>query len=585
MNRMDDLLHKNKKKKDGSSVLSLLSRLYLFIRYAFSHSIVSCILCACADAEEKFQCGFLFNKVKNSSVIGYIKAFLNKLSHLWENNSVNIFVKQKLYGSLARCSRDYGIFFASSGVYVMISFIVNRYVLQNSTVGNSSLTVSAVMFLLSFIFIFSKESLSTVICKNKLLNFIVFEILGAEENVVYERDVEFSSPSVPLMLGMSVGVMCIVFPPLKILALLFILLLFILIFFKTDIGVMAVLVCLPLHDRSFLFMFTAVTVISYICKVLENKRTFKFELSDIFALCSAVFLLLSSVIHRVSPYALFASVCCILLYFTVKNSVRSWKNIKHCMTVQVFAYCVVCAYCILHSALTQTVFAESVLPVHLSLTFPHYQTVAVYLISTLPYLLLSFDTAHRGRDKASIFALVATGGVMVFSTYSYSACVCFALCLAIFLLTYSVGSFSYSAVFAAPTVLILWFLKNLLPDLSYFNEDNGVGESATSVFAHTFGTVWVVLVLLACLVFFGYVCSYANEYYFRITHRKSISKTVSAPAYSVLSVIICAVSIPDVDAVAILFMLFLQMSFGMAVTSYARQQDAIESEWFIGGHA
>ncbi len=582
MNKISDIGQSNKKKND-SLILSLLSRLYIFIRCSFSHSIFSCILCACANAEERFQKSFIVSFVKNSHLTAFIKNALTRFCRFTESEPIVKFTKQIMNDLLCRSSRDYGIFFASSAVYVMISFIINKFALENDEAGKQSLIVAAVMFALSMLFISSKESLSSMLCRNKICRFITFDIFGATKRVIYERDMVISNPAVPLLLGIPAGVLCILFPPITVLSVFFVSIVTAIILFKTDIGILAALVCVPLNVKEYTVFFASLTVISYIYKVLRNKKTFKFELSDAFV-SAAVFagVLSVSFSHDASAYSAFGLFCCLPLYFCIKNTVRSWNCIKRCIIVQVFAFFAVGSYFVLASALSTELFVETVLPIHLSKLFSDYQTVAMYAVCMLPYLLVAADSANRKRDKFSLILLISVGLFMAFSTYSYGACACVIMCLALFLLTYSARSFSFTAVFTAPLLLILWFAVRSIPDpllLGYTKDRVGVIAEMTAVYGYTF----TVLLLLACVAFFGYTFLYINECYFDITHKKAISKTVSAPIYSVLFLMLCTVFIPGADHMAVLFMLFIQMSLGMAMTSYASEQDRIENQWYVGG--
>ncbi len=585
MNKISDLRQlRKKKKKNDSVILSLLSRLYIFIRCNFATGIFSGILCACADREKKFADGLTVSLLKNSSVSKFIKKQLNRFSRFVEESTLNDRIRTATQRMLTRSSRDYGIFLASSGVYVLVAFVVNRFLREAEEMSVDSLYSSAILFLLSGLFVFSKETVSTVLCKNKLLEFFTFEIFGAKRHVIYERDDVTSNPSLPVLLGIPMGLLCIFFPPFSVLKLLLILFISFLVLFKTDIGILALLASVPFCDEFATTVFASVTFVSYISKLIRNKKSFRLELSDAFIILSVLSVTVCALFFGADGMAASTVklICCLLIYFCVKNSVRSLSCIKRCMTVQLFALFGVCAYFVIFTALSDTAFISSIFPLHLSSVFSGCNTVAVYLICTMPYLTVAFKDAKRKRDRLSLAVILLLVFYIVFSTYSYAVCMCAAVCFSVFMLTYSPKSFARFTVLAPALALLSWYASKLTPSFSAYGGINS-GATALANAVDSYGIIWLAFTAVACAVFFGYALSYTNEYYFDITHKKSMTRAVCAPVYSVLFLAICAVFVPNVETDSVMLMFFLQTSLGMATTAYAREQDGIESRWYTGG--
>ncbi len=575
----------NKKKKNSDSIiLSLLCRMYMFIRNSFSHSIFSMLICGFADREEKFENGFIVSLFKDSPAAALVKKYQNRILGIYEQSCVNKYINLELHRLLTRSGRDYGIFFAFSGIYITVAYIVNRFVRAEATADEGYLIAALIMFAISTLFIFSKGSFSTVICRNRILNFLAFDILGAKKRTLYERPAEISNPSIPLLLGIILGVLCMLFSPVTLLKTLLVIFICVLIMIKTEIGLLAVLASLPLYGKEITVIFSVVTFTSYISKILRNKRSFKFEFSDLFIALATVLGVFVSLIPAVKvPLTAFELISCLLLYFAIKNTVRSWITVKQSISVQVFIFFGICAYYVLTVLLSGSVFTSSILPTELSNVFSHSETVAMLVICLMPYLLVSLKGAGRKRDKMSLLVVMLSGIYTVLSLYSYGAVVCMIICFTAFMLTYSPDTFSAFAVLSAPVSLVIWLLIRLTPDFSLTALIQPAYNSAFDVAVGAYGIFWMVFMLLAVVSFLGYMMSYTNEYYNEYIHKRRMSKMISAPMYSVISLMICSVLMSGVDTFTVFVFFYSQTALGMSMTAYAREQDRIEREWFTGG--
>ncbi len=573
-----------KKKKNDSLILSSLCRLYMFIRNTFSHSIFAMLMCTFAHCEKRFEKGYIAAFFKSSRISTFVKKYHRQFLRMYEQSNINKYIELEAHRILTRSSRDYGIFFAFSGVYIIVAFTVNKFVRTGVTADNEYLIASLIMFFISSLFIFSKSSLSAVICKNRVLRFFAFDIFGAEERVIYERETEISNPSIPLLLGMVFGIFCVMLSPMVLIEILLALLICLLTMIRPEVGTLAVMASLPLYGKGITVVYASVTFIAYLLKLLRNKRSFKFEFSDLFITVAAIYCMAVTFIPGAElPLSTFEILACLMLYFSTKNTICSWNAVKRSISVHAFIFFGMCAYYVLVSAVSGSAVASSVLPPALSTVFSNDGTVTMLIISLMPYMLISFRGAGRNRDRMALLTVILTGLYMVFSMYSYGAVACVVICFTFFMLTYSPNTFSAFTVLTFPVSVVIAFALSLAPGYSTEKFIHAAENSVFTDVLKAYGVFWIVLVVFASISFFGYMMSYTNEYYNEYTHKKRMSKMISAPLYSVLNLMICSVLVPGVDTFTAFVLFFTQTGIGMAMTAYAREQDGMEREWFTGG--
>lgn len=583
----DNLIGGNEKKKNDGIIVTCLSTLAVLLSRLFSHSIFKKIFCSYSRLDEKAKNGFLSDSVKKLFHSDGFDSARARIKHFAEKNALKQAVDTQIKRLLARDSRDYGIYFAMTGVYIIFVYALKSVMFDTLLPDNSSLFAAAVLILLAVLTFRPHRSLATVLCGNKLLRFITLELVGIKPYEFGDEGEVRSSAVLPLILGMITGVACFFVPATSILLVLLAVIAFVVLVKRTEAGVLLLLAFFPFMSDKLFVAVAFITAFSYIFKLICSKTYFRFTLCD-------AFVIMWGIVSAITP--LFASstdsngtgrcaVLCMLLYFAAKNTVNSRDEILRCYMAQIAAMTAVCGFGVLSGLMNGMLFTEnSVFPSEVRSTFLSKQALAVYIVSVLPYVLVTF-MYNRGKKSRRIeFGIVILLALFVLLTLnSLAALVAFAVVLLALMLTHGKRSFCSIAVLILPIALVASYVPLEAWEKMYAETSVSLGENLFTKLYSDYGFTSLFMFVVACMLFFGKMLSYVSENYGGFVKKSMLSRFVHAPYLSILAVLVYGMLETGFDISAFMCVLFIHGALGDSVIANAMKTETDEYEYYIGG--
>ncbi|MCQ2435563.1 MAG: hypothetical protein MJ101_01510, partial [Clostridia bacterium] len=144
---------------------------------------------------------------------------------------------------------SYGVLLLSYGFYVCAVYSVRRFAIVTDAIEPLSYIVPGALAIPISIFMFaSRKSLASVMIESRILSFFLFDFLGLRKNRFAEIAAKEARPrvGVPFIVGMVLGILTAVVPPLYIAIAALIILVVLLIMESPMSGMLAVLAVLPI---------------------------------------------------------------------------------------------------------------------------------------------------------------------------------------------------------------------------------------------------------------------------------------------------------------------------------------------------
>lgn len=583
----DNLIGGNEKKKNDGVIMTYLSSLAVLLSRLFSHSILKKIFCSYSKLDEKAKNGILSDGVKKLFHSEGFSAARAKVKHFAEKNALKQTVDTQIKRMLARDSRDYGIYFAMTGIYIIFVYALKSVMFDTLLPDNSSLIAAAVLILLAVLLLRPHRSLSTVLCGNKLLRFITFELVGIKPYKLGGENEVRSSAVLPLLLGMITGVTCFFVPATSILLVLLAVLVFTVLVKRTEAGVLLLLAFFPFLSDKLFVVVAFITAFSYIFKLICSKTYFRFTLCD-------TFVLMWGIVSAITP--LFASntdsdglgrcaVLCTLLYFAAKNTVNSRDEILRCFMAQIAVMTSVCGLGVLSGLMNGTLFTEkSVFANEVRSAFLNKQTLAVYIVSVLPYVLVTFMHNREKKSRRIELGIVILLAFFVLITLnSLAALVAFAAVLLALMFTHGKRSFCSIAVLILPIALVVSYIPLEAWQKMYAETSVSLGENLFTKLYSDYGFISLIMFVAVCMLFFGKMLAYVSENYGGFVKKSMLSQFVHAPYISILAVLVYGMLENSFDISAFMCVLFIHGALGDSVIANAMKTETDEYEYYIGG--
>lgn len=436
--------------------------------------------------------------------------------------------------------RDYGIMVFVMGALISVLYPLNDYILFLNVTLDMFISGIAVC-VCSVPMIFSSKSLSYNIYRSKLCNTLFFSFLGLNKEkmrVVSEKH-RVSLPNIAFFVGIGLGVLSYFIAPLKLLAIIGVLILAYCVLRTPEVGVIAVILSLPFVPTLAMEICVAFVFVCYVLKCIVGKRAFKFEYFDIWVLLVLLTTLIRGAIS-VNPIAsvkeTLATVSFMLSYFVVTNLIRSKEWFRRCLLSLVTTGIVVSVI-----AIAQMIIGRISLTVpdlgrifsygqSVTSSFSSPDTLAQFLVAIIPFTIVHFISERSGAKKLIGFIMSAVLIVTMGFTHSLSGVVGI-VCATLLLLMIFNRNFTYLTLIVIIACPVLYFtlpenaLKQILStkmldglSVSGFVNDAregfqmfldnifGIG-SGTDVFNATFNTAngYVDNMLIQSLIEYGII--------------------------------------------------------------------------------
>ncbi len=563
-------------------IMAWLYALAAFLNRAFSHSLFKKVFCSYPELDKKLKSGMLADTFGRLSDSEWVKKTRGGIKHFAESNPVSRFFDSLPEHMLKRKSRDYGVYFVMTGVYIIFVYAIKTVMLEKFSPDESSLAVALLFLLLAFMLFRSRTSLSTTLCKNKIFHFITFELLGVKPHELYTEEA-YSAASLPLILGMITGTLCFFIPAWTVPAAICGVFVILLVLRRPQSGVVLLLAFYPFIGRALFVSLALLTVVSYLLKLITSKARIELTLCDVFvALWGAVSFITPLFSSNETGYV---ALVYALLYFALKNTVVSHTELYRCFMAQITAAVLCCGYGILRGIFDGTLYdGTSIFPNAIYSVFDTEVELSLYIVSLIPYaLVLFFHNAGRVRRRTELLFVVVLFLFSMLSLNSFASWVTLLVMFVAFMLTYGKKTFAMLLPLSFVFILTTYYVPSDIPQRAYNACSVCRGENMYTEIVSNYGYTALIMLLLTCLAFFGKFLSYITDDRDGFIKKSSLSKIVHAPYLSVLAVLVFGVFEGGVDSTLTLGMLFMHAAVGDGIISCAGRPEHDEYEYYIGG--
>lgn len=393
-----------------------------------------------------------------------------KIAKLYDE-SIFSHILDKIKWSFLTCQLNvyaiFGLTFGFSSALVLIlknfAFKIVKIDFYQLMIIINPLTASLSFISIAILMVFSKKPLIRVINESRLISFILFDILRIRRMPAYEYEhrtgLGFAGSA---MLGILLGGISYWFAPSKIAAAIGIAIMCIMILHSPEAGVTSIIFLLPFLPTMALVGMACITELSFIIKCIRRKRIFKFGALDIAIAVFALFLFSGGVISidiDSSMPKMLVYLCFILMYFIVKNLVRSQNMLRSCLLCMATSSTAVSIIGILQylmgnvSTTWQDMDMFGSIPGRAVSTFDNPNVLGEYLILTLPLIFAMLLSSKQANQKFLLFSAFMLGSCCLLFTWSRGAWLGFCFAVIIFILFKS-HEFLAGVILISPAILL-----------------------------------------------------------------------------------------------------------------------------------
>ena len=373
-----------------------------------------------------------------------------------ENSAIINGIKGCADNFLAMRINTIGAFLVSFGFYSSLMYLLKIFVLDMSETLAIDLIAGVSLIVFGGILCFGKQSVYNVIYGSKICNVVLFRTLGFSP----KRDKTFGEQISELvnlkkrniiffLVGMIFGILTYLVPPVYICVAIVGIVMLYAVLCHPEGGFFAILFALPFLPTMVLAGMCIWVSVCYFLKLMRGKRTFNFEIFDLFVLmfCGLIFFggfVSVSRTGSIRPALLY--LCFTLIYFIGVNMIRTKEIIMRCVTLMAVSGFLVAIYGILqnHLGLTGAIWHDAAMfdiGGRVMSTFENPNVLGKYLIMIIPFFVVAIVLFKRTQTR-----LLYTAGLL-----------CMCMCL---VYTWSRGS--WLAFIIATMVLLLILERKVL---------------------------------------------------------------------------------------------------------------------------
>lgn len=488
-------------------ILFLLDKLSNAIHHALCNGFFAKIFTAYSKEQEAFENGFL----RNHFISAKFKAFFWKLRQYISKAFETSFFLNKTKNSarswLGVSLRSYGKALFFFGVYTVIVYLVRLVVPNLPTSDIGYLITGLALCIIALPTFLSKNSLAEALDAGILTNILCSEFLGyRKECFEIPQKGSRSKNNFLIFIGMLFGMFTLFVHPLRILLAIVSILAAVVLLNTPEIGVLFTLFFLPFLSffdipATILGILVLLTAISYFIKLIRGKRILRIELIDLAVFLFFLLLFFSGTITAGGKTGLeevLLSCCLMLGYFLTVNLIRTEQWLKRCALALVSSGTLVAIWGIVQYFFA-SVFVDawvdreyfSEISRRAVSFFDNPNVLASYLVMILPFVLLMFLRAQRGKEKNLYFISLFAVLMCIILTWSRGAWLATIACLLVFGFIYSRKTLRSIFLFG----LTVPFWSILLPTsiTKRFLSIGNLADSSTAYRVHTWKGSWELI--------------------------------------------------------------------------------------------
>lgn len=602
---------KAQKKRNEGAIAYALFALYSKLCILAQGSLFAKIMCTYDKTQRKAQDGFfasLFGRILSPEAV---LRFRRKISSVLCRNHITRHTTSIMHRIISCRCRDVGIFVLVFGLYSLLMCAVRPYFSDKIFFEPSHALISTVCIIFSFPLLREKISIGSYAHKNKLLKFLLFNVFGARDYEIYDTESKRAPSGSALILGMICGLLVLFVSPQNVIGCIFGIIMTSSILHRPETGIVTLFLIFPWASETVIFFTALISLISYLFKVLQLKRTFKFTYSDFWILLLAFLLLSGATVSNGGYYSVYMGIkmtVFALCLFPVKNMMASFEWIKRCSMVCILSACISCLYAYVSVCISENA-AQAIVNAStrgISSFFPSAEHFAVYLSAMLPFAVFSILKHENGAEKRTSRAVVLICVISLIFTISLGGYISAIITVYVMMLTYSKKTFTSAVICAIPAVslfsIISQFNKTMI--FNVFTNDfaatqananawerileypmGGVGLHFPSTvhlssylsLAEMLGVPCLILLITVLFRYFR-ICLTGLYGIDANASKTKISAYIIAPMFSVSAMLIHAFFSCQLTCGNTFLLLFLIMGLGEATVGYAKEESVLLSE-------
>lgn len=493
---------KKRAKKSTASVgliLFLLDKFTDSIYSAFCNGFFGKIFTSYSKEQAAFENGFLRNHFISSKFKDVFWRIRRRISKMFETSWFLCKSKNTASSWLGVPLKSYGKATFFFGVYTILVYLI-RLIVPNLTESDFGCFITGlVLCLISLPMLLSKESLARALDSGVITNMLCSEFLGyRKESFEITLKSSRTKSNILIFLGMLLGMVTIFIHPLYLILTILLLLALIIVLNTPEIGILLSIFFLPFlsffeSPSTILATIVFITVISYFIKLIRGKRLLKIELLDLAVLLFFALIFFSGAITAGGQKGwteVLLSCCLLFGYFLTVNLIRTAQWLKRCALALISSGTIVAILGILQyffaavsveTWVDQQYFSEiSNRAVSL---FENPNVLASFLVLILPFVLLAFLRASRGKEKTLYLISLLSVLFCIVLTWSRGAWLAVIASVLVFGLIYSKKTLRTIFFF----LLTLPMLSVILPG-SFKHRFMSIGNLADSSTAYRYYT-------------------------------------------------------------------------------------------------
>lgn len=578
-----------RKEKHTSLFWGALDRLTSFIYSLFTQGRIGDMLLSEDTLSRKSLIGSTVNEYNMSPR----KTGLSCISPLIENN---VLVKAILFIRAFFASLKmyvYGAFFVFYGLSASVAYYISYFIDGSSSGGFGSIATSVTVAACAIPLLFSGSTAVEVISRSKFMSKIVLDLLYIPEEKLKVKKRYGSTAHVffAVILAILLGMLTYFIHPMYIPIIFMLSVFLLLVFANPETGVILTVAVLPfLQYVSFadalLIFFVTVTCVSYLCKVLQRRRTVSIGPESVMLFLFCGFILAASTFSVGGAETFGDAITAVILifggFFVTSNLIHSKKSLGICtkalavsLVVLSFVGLTDAYYSGISQKIIESVGTDLASIAEKNLIFIADSAEVFGMMTVLIYPLLFAYTAKQKTVKGTvaviILAIMSLISVWMCSRYEIVVAMLIEICL--FWILYSHKTMAAVIVAAVPAVtLILLYPYGMeylgLPDISdILTEYMPACLQSSSAHTATVSSTWNML-------FDGHLGGIgAGAHAFSVLHpayANAVSVGASDPSSLWLQVI-CWSGILGFAAFLLFIMFLAKRSFGFFINPAQRE--------------
>ncbi len=323
--------------------------------------------------------------------------------------------------------RCIGILYFATGLYLSISFLIQRFALTIISTPASVLFYGIIAAVVGSLLSTSQKRCGEAICQSKVLSFFLFRTLGIRKEALCSQGRSIGRGDAAFLFGIAAGAFATLTSPLLVLLAIPVLGIAYAILSLPECGVVLLLLTLPFLGTAPIGILTVYVTICWLLKWIRGKRVLATASLDVSVLCFAIVLLFGGLVSVTRDESLRAALIQIAMmagYFITVNLIRTSEWVDRCVKALLFSVSITAFVGVMEYLLGFApqnwldVSMLSIIPGRSVSFFGNPNVLAELLVMTLPFFWVSSRLAPAGDRRLGYRILFLLSAACLLFTWS-----------------------------------------------------------------------------------------------------------------------------------------------------------------------